>query len=282
MKKTWITLMTLGLSLGIAEAQMGPGGPPPGGPPSPPEVVPPNADIPPEILDLQAELRALREELRVSRREALDGLGEGATREQKMVAVADWHAENEGRIMEMQEVSEELRDLIEVHHPDLPWEPVPDEVVGMREDLKELRRSLAESRREALTALGEDPTDEEVRAAIETWRTDNAGGLEEASFLAEELRQWFRENRPDRRPPSMAPGLAQRRQAFRENARQLRQEHRELRELLQDPSLTEEERRMIIEDFRAEQRELVQERRTLKRQERIDQGGVGGDRRPGG
>ena len=51
---------------------------------------------------------------------------------------------------------------------------------------------------------------------------------------------------------------------------------------MQDPSLTPEERRTLMQQFRDEQKEVLQARRELLRQKRNAQAGAGGDRRPGG
>jgi hypothetical protein len=62
----------------------------------------------------------------------------------------------------------------------------------------------------------------------------------------------------------------------------MRQNRMQLRNQLQNPDLTDPERQQIMATFREQQRELMQERKSLKRQQRISQGGEGGDRRPGG
>jgi DNA repair exonuclease SbcCD ATPase subunit len=294
MKKLIITLCSLGLIVGMAQAQQnGPAGPGSGGgsgnpsvdvPPSPPDITPPEfgADIPEEIVLLHGEVKALRDALRDSRQAALQSLGEDATREERMEALQNWRAENSTEIEDVRELSEELRELIRENRPDGPWVDVPEEIVALREELQTQRQALAESRQSEIAALGENPTDEEVRAAIEAWRLANADAIAEAQGLAEQLREWFRENRPDRPGAAFTPGMALRRAAFRENVREMRQNRMQLRNQLQNPDLSDPERQQIMATFREQQRELMQERKSLKRQQRISQGGVGGDRRPGG
>jgi hypothetical protein len=277
MKKLIITLFSVGLALNLAQAQ-------PNGPGGPPDIVPPELgnEIPEEIVLLHGEVKAMRDSLRESRRAALQDLGEEATREERMAALDDWRAENSEEIEEVRSLSGELRDLIRENRPDGPWMDVPEEILALREELKVQRQALAESRREVMAGLGEDPTDEEVREALEGWREANADAIEEAKGLSDELREWFRANRPDRPGAAITPRMALRRAAFRENVREMRQNRIALRNELQNPDLTEEERQEIMATFREQQRELMRERKALKRKQRINQGGVGGDRRPGG
>jgi post-segregation antitoxin (ccd killing protein) len=294
MKKLIITLCSLGLMFSLAQAQQnGPGGPgygdgsgnPPADvPPPPPDIIPPDVgnEIPEEIVLLHQEVKALRDALRDSRQAVLEGLDEDATREERMEALETWRTENSEQIEEVRSLSEELRALVRENRPNGPWVDVPEEIVALREQLHAQRQVLAESRQQVIAGLGENPTDEEVRAAIEAWRETNADAIAEAQNLAEQLREWFRANRPDRPGAAFSPGMALRREAFRNNIREMQQNRMQLRTQLQNPDLTDPERQQIMATFREQQRELMQERKSLKRQQRISQGGVGGDRRPGG
>jgi len=279
MKRFIITLCSLGLIAGATFAQPGPPEGFPGG--MDPEFEAPDFlnEVPEEILELRAEVKAMRDALRDSRRTALEALGEDATIAEKREAMEAWHEANAGALAEVHALSQELRDLIHEYRPDDPIFEVPDEIKEKRNALQEQRAALAESRRAAIDALGEDPTDEEIRETVEAWREANADAIADARALADELRDWFRENRP---PRPLPPVIAQRRAEFRDNMQDIRDNRRQLRQRLQNPDLTEEEREQIIAEFREQQREFVQERKALRRQQRIDQGGVGGDRRPGG
>lgn len=291
MKRLIITLSALGLLFGMAQAQQnGPGGnfdmPPPDS--MPPDYTPPlppegfDGEIPEEIVVLRDEIKTIRDALRVSREAVLEELGEDASRAEKVAALALWREENDASFVEMRTLTEEMRDLIHEYNPDGPWSEIPDEIILKREDLHMKRTALAESRREAILALGENPTDEEVRAAVEAWREDNAEAIAETQALAMELREWFRESRPHREPPVITPGMRHRKQEFRRLTHEVRENRRDLRQDLRNPDLTEEERLELIQVFREEQRELMRERKQLLRQQRLNQGGVGGDRRPGG
>jgi hypothetical protein len=288
MKKLLITLCAMGLMLGPVQGQMqGPGdgtGTGDGGPMF--EMPPPPLDVDPEVLaeinELFDAVKALREDLADSRALVIEELGPDATREEKIAALAAWHEDNAVTIDEMQTLSDELRTLIQENRPDRPVLDIPDYIIADREALRERRTDLAESRREAILALGENPTDEAVREAIETWRTENAEEIAAVQELSKSIRDWFRENRPDRGDRVMTPRMLQRRLAFKENIQEMQQNRQRLRQQMQDPALTAEERQALMQAFRQQQRDLMQEHKQLKREERIQQGEGGGDRRPGG
>ncbi|MGC9452317.1 MAG: hypothetical protein ACP5I4_12820 [Oceanipulchritudo sp.] len=271
MKKLLITILSLGLGFGLSQAQMeglGGPGPGPGGDVEPPAEF----EIPEEIVVLRSELESLKVALKESRDALLDELeANEATREEKIVALAEWRAAHEEDIAAIRDLADQLRDLVDEYRPDRI--DIPEEIQVKRDTLREMRQDLAESRREVILAL-EDPTAEEIRAAIEAWRAENQDLIDETRALAEEIRAWFRENRPHRPPPGLSEGMVQRRAQFRQNIQEMRQ----LREQLMNPDLTEEQ----YEQIRMQQRELLQERKTLMRNKRADEGGVGGDRRPGG
>jgi len=274
MRKLIITLCSLCLMLGTAQAQQAGPGPGPIG-----DRV---FEMPEEVVVLHNEVQALRETLKESRDALIAELGNEATAAEKIAALALWREENSVTIDELRTLSQELWALIRENRPDGRWAEIPEVVLTMREELKDARLALAESRREAILALGEDPTDEAVREAIAAWREANADALADVQSLAMELRDWFRDNRPQRPVRPHSPAMVQRRAEFRDNVAEMRQNRRELAQKMGDPELTPEARREIMQQFREEQRALLQERKALKRQERIDQGGGSGDRRPGG
>lgn len=290
MKKLLITLCSIGLAVGIAQGQQygdGPGSMDGSGDGSgfmggPGFEMP---DLDPEVL---AEITALREEivvirqtLRESRDAILADLGD-VTDEERLAALANWREDNAGTFDELRTLTDELRAIIQENRPDRPFIDIPEEILTKREELRNRRQALAESRRQVILNLGDDPTDEAVRSAMEAWRTENADELAAVQALATEIRDWFRENRPMRPHAFDTPRMLARRAAFRDNVQTMRQNRRELRNQMSNPDLTEEQRRELIQAFREEQRDLMRERQMLKRQERLDQGGVGGDRRPGG
>jgi chromosome segregation ATPase len=265
MKKLLIILLALGLGQGISNAQQeGPG------PNSDPVV---DYDVPEEIQIVRGELEALKTELKTSRDALLDELeANNATREEKIVALAEWREANAGTIAQVQELAEQLKALVDEYRPDRI--EIPEWVQAKRDELRTLRQQLAESRRAAILAL-EDPTEEEIRAAIEAWRAENGDLIAQTRALAEEIRTWFQENRPHRPPPGGdMEGMTMRRKQFRQNIHEMRQ----LREQLMDPNLSEEE----YDRIREQQRQLLQERKELMRQKRIHEGDAGGDRRPEG
>lgn len=265
MKKLLITLLALGLGFGFTQAQQeGPGG----------GSMDPSGefDVPEDIQVLRTELESLKAELKTSRDTLLDELeASEATREEKIVALAEWRTANEDKITAIQDLAEQLRDLVDEYRPDRI--EVPEWIQEKRTELRTLRQQLADSRRAAILAL-EDPTDAEIRAAIEAWRSENEAQIAATRALAEEIRTWFQENRPHRPPPGMSDGMVQRRGQFRQNIQEMRQ----LRTQLMDPNLSEED----YDRIREQQRLLLQERKELMRQKRIHEGDAGGDRRPQG
>jgi hypothetical protein len=290
MKKLIITLSSLGLLLLSAQGQVGGPGSGPMDPPTDPRMGPggPNNSgnvapgLPEEIQAQRDDLQALRESLMAERQAVIDALGEDASREQIIAAVVQWENENSDVLAEMRAQADALREEVIANRPGFDRNPIPEDIIAQREDLNDQRRALADSRRDAILALGEDPTDEEVQAAIDQWRADNADVIADVEALAADLRDWFRSNRPGRVNAPDTPRMSQRAAAFRENAQAIRQNRQQLRNQLQDPDLTPEARRELMQQFRQEQRTILRERQELKRQERIGQAGAGGDRRPGG
>jgi murein L,D-transpeptidase YcbB/YkuD len=230
-----------------------------------------DGEVPQEILDIRAELHALKSALHADR-EALLATLEGATEEEKIAALSAWREEHEAEFAAIHELAGELRALVEQYRPDMHIE-IPPEIQAKRDELRAMRQALAESRREAIAAL-EDPTDEEIRAAIEAWKAENADAIAAAQDLAREIRQWFRENRPHRPPPEVTQEMHQRRLRFKENIGEVRDLRAQMEGL--DPESDE------YAALREELRTLLQERKRLMRNKRADEGGVGGDRRPGG
>jgi len=250
-------------------------------PPMPPEDIP-DFEVPDEIVDLRNELKETREALRTSRQAALDALPDDATREDKVAALREWQAANADAIADAQTIAGKLREAIRENRPDRePPVEVPDDIVEAREDLKSIRAGLATSRRELLEGLREEGASaEEIKAELETWREANADDIAAAKELATTVRDWFRENRPERPNRGRGPEMRERRADFRENAVAMRQARTSLREDLE--GLTGPERRERIRQFREDQKDLMDERKQLKRE--LRQSGddsVGGDRRGG-
>lgn len=251
----------------------------PGGPPTPPF----GGEVPEEVQVLHSEIDALRDSLRTSRDAVIAALGEDPSREAIMAAVAAWETDNAATLEEVEALATELRALIQANRPEDVTPPeISDEALQAREELKTRRQALADSRRATILALGENPTDEAVRAAIEAWRTENADEISAVEALAAEIRDVFRGMRPDRAGPQMDAGMAARREGFRENARALKENRKALREQMQDPNLTPGERRTLLQQFREDQKEILQARREMLREKRAAEAGAGGDRRPGG
>ncbi|MCC5806612.1 MAG: hypothetical protein JJU00_09830 [Opitutales bacterium] len=231
---------------------------------------------------LRADLANLQAELAEARRDLVASL-EDASEAERRAALAQFRADNAGLIAEIQDLSSDLRDAVREYRPGRPDVPaVPGEVLAARRELASLRAELAQSRSAVLRELGEDATREEIAEALAVWRRENAEEIEKADALQARIDAWFAENRPVRRgpPAEVDPELAERRNAFRDRAQAMRQDRALLREEMRHAESVEE-RQQLIEDFRAEQRKLMEERREIRRQERINRA-PGGERRPGG
>ena len=273
MKTFIISLLSLGLGMGLAQAQsmdgsgFGGNGPGPGGDGSNVTV-----QLPEEITLLRDELDLLRASLKESRDTLVAQLeAAGATLEEKMVALADWRVAHESDITAIQDLADQLRLLMEDYRPGVI--DVPEYIQEKRDAMRTLRQQLAESRAAAIAAV-EDPTEENVRAALEQWRIANEGTFTQIRTLAQEVRQWFRDNRPHRQGPVVTAEMTQRRQQFQANI----QEASQIRQRLRDGDCTEEER----EQLRLRERELIRDRKEIMRQRRAAEGGESGERRPGG
>jgi len=240
-------------------------------------------EAPAEVVALQSELRTLRDELRASRDAVLEALGEDATTEDRIAAIQDWQTENEIDLETVRELANDLRSALEEYRPERPDAPgMNPEVIALRENLETLRTTLQESRDAALAVLGEDATEEEIETAIAEWREANADQIAAVESARDELKTWFKENRPDRPGRGISAKMKERQAAFRAQAMQLKEARQALREQLSNPDLTEEERQAIIEEHREEHRTMMQEIKELRRNQRRGGDNTGGDRRPEG
>ena len=230
-----------------------------------------DGEIPQEILDIRAELNTLKDALHASRDLVLAELGD-ATHEERLAALAVWREEHEAEFAAIHELASELRALVHEYRPDMHVE-IPPEIEAKRETLRVMRQELAQSRHAAIAAL-EDPTDEEIRAAVEAWKEQNQEAIAATQQLAREIRNWFRENRPNRPPPDGLMAMNQRRLQFQENKMQVHTIRQQMEGL--DPDSDE------YAALREQLREKMRDRKQYMRKRRSDEGGVGGDRRPGG
>lgn len=157
---------------------------------------------------------------------------------------------------------------------------IPEELQAARDALRELSKTLADSRRAAvetaLAALADDATVEEKAAArtaaLEAWSADeaNAAALAERDALRETVSSQMSEYRPDGGMREGATETVRNRiREFRNSAEfaAMKEERAALREQL-DASETEEEKEALIAAFREKYKDLIQERRELKREER--------------
>ena len=230
-----------------------------------------DGDVPQEILDIRAEMNALKTALHEDRDALLATLVD-ATEEERMAALAQWREDHEADFQAIHELAAQLRALVEEYRPDMHIN-IPPEIQAKREQLRELRQTLAQSRHQAILAL-ENPTDEQIREAVEAWKVQNQEAIAATQQLAQEIRNWFRENRPDRPPPDVTQQMVRRKQRFRENMNEAQQLRLQMEGL--DPDSEEHAA------LRTQLRSLLQERKQLMRNKRLGESGAGGDRRSEG
>jgi len=158
------------------------------------------------------------------------------------------------------------------------WEGAPDvdlppEIVALREQIQEKRQLLKQDRDALLAQLQEQgATDEEVRAALLAWREEHAGDVGQIRELAQQIRNYFRENRPERPDPVVTQAMMTRRERFRTNTQEIVQLRQQLRTM--DP---EDE---ACQELRQQLQQKLQERKVMLRHKRTQEGGgAGGDRR---
>lgn len=150
------------------------------------------------------------------------------------------------------------------------------EILVLKDELQVAKDDLKASRDALLESLDTEATDEEIRSALEAWHIDNAVAIAEARAIAEEIRTWVMDNRPERpgHGPIIKARMEQRRESFRTNQAEVNG----LRQQLRNQDLSEGDR----EQLRTQLRDTLRDRKHLMRNKRADEGGVGGDRRPGG
>jgi hypothetical protein len=160
-------------------------------------------------------------------------------------------------------------------------EDVPGDVQQAFDDAKAGRETLRVEREAAIAALGEDPTDDALRAALEQWRSENEEQIAEIRENAEVVREYFRAQREERQQSGESDGMKQRRMQFREEVQVMREAQEQLRLQLQNGELSEADREALVQAFREENRETMRKLKAIKRQQRLEQGDGGGDRRQG-
>lgn len=165
---------------------------------------------------------------------------------------------------------------------DLP--SAPPEVVEQSPELKAMIEAFRTEnhalRTELKAELAEltDPTRDEIRAATQAFRTENADRIAAQKALAEEIRAAIRSIREDRPRPTLPPELLAAHQAFRDAQQALRQAQRDLREALRGAT-NAADREAILASFREAQRVRLQALKDAQRDIREGRENAGDDRR---
>ncbi len=157
-----------------------------------------------------------------------------------------------------------------------------DELEAKISDFQSTQEELRNSLQEEIDALVE-PTLEEIRTTTEAFKEANQEEINAQKALAREIREelaaYRRENAPER--PEIDEEVLQARQDFNDLRDGLAQDRRTLKEALAAAE-TEEERQQLIADFRAGQRETLQEMKEIRRTIRNELRDGDNDRRGGG
>jgi hypothetical protein len=294
MKMKNITLLSIGLGLlmspAIAQDQGGNGPGHADDRPSDPARIGGGGQVPEELREMRGDLQDLRSEIRDSRQAVLTGLDPEATPAERRAALADWQAANADRIAEAELLAETLRAAIQENRPgerpDRPERPerpnVPEEIAEKQAERNSLQSQLAEARAALIAQLRAEGADADaVAAAMATLREENADLIAQIQGLGQEISTWAQSQRPDRGVRPQNTEMDERRAEFAQNAREMREARANLGQQMRGP-MDPEERQALIEEFRQNQRELMEEQKELRRQQRSGGGDdLGGDRRPG-
>jgi len=158
---------------------------------------------------------------------------------------------------------------------------------ALRSNIQEFRENQARLREELAARIKdlEDPTSEEIRDITRQFREEHAEAVqaqrESAREIREELARLRMEHRPDRERPEPPEAVRELHQRLKE-ARKTLQEKRRARVQQIANADSEEARKEMIEQFRQEQRDEVQQLIELRRDLREEvRGNRGGDRRVG-
>ena len=160
---------------------------------------------------------------------------------------------------------------------------LPDELQSAIDDYQAIQAALREDLAGQIESL-ENPTREEVRALTDQFKADNEDTLMAQRELAQSIRDEVSairmENAPD--PADIPEAVLEAREQFREQRAAMVAARQQLREDLA-AATTEDERKALIEAFRQQQRENVQDIRELRRSVREQlRDGDDSDRRGGG
>lgn len=122
--------------------------------------------------ELYQEYQDVKQELAEAWRAVLAQLGDGATRAEIRVARERFLEANAELVLEQKELAQEIRDLIAANRPERPIRgPLPEELQALRDDIRVVRETIRERKREAREALpGLSP--EERQAYLTDLRAD--------------------------------------------------------------------------------------------------------------
>ena len=151
----------------------------------------------------------------------------------------------------------------------------------IQNERRAIQQDLVSSREALLLELeASEATEEEIREALDSWRSAHLEQFEQLQALQQQLMEHVQAARPDRQVrPGPDAEVQSRREEFRAVAAEIAERRRAAKDAL-DAAQTAEERRAILDGFREEQRERMDEQKELRRAERRGGEQAGGARRP--
>ncbi len=236
--------------------------------------------------ELQADIAALREA-----QQALTDAWVAEYRPGAGATVGEIRAARDAYVEAMQEeiaaskelrkqVVTQLRNELRDKYGDEEWS---EEVRELYAEYKELKLQLALAWREVLAGLGDEATREEVAAAKDAFKEQNAEQIAQEKELAQQLRNLIRENAREARQIGERQPLALEMQTLRDEIRAAREQMRLKKQQARaemanlDPAQRELKRQEILEELKETHNDIKTRRRQLIEDIRNEQDG---DRRP--
>ena len=150
---------------------------------------------------------------------------------------------------------------------------LPAELQAKIDTLRQNSEKIRELTKAAVQAL-ENPTRDDIKAAMEQVKADNQELFDAQKTLGQEIKEAMKELRPDR---PEKPELSDEAKALREQHKaimvQMAENQKELREALANAS--EEERQALHDAFREKQKVLADQLKELRQQIREEAGNLG-------
>jgi len=152
------------------------------------------------------------------------------------------------------------------------WENLTDAIAAVEDvDLKTSLETALATANDLRVVLRDAHVGYE--GTIEEFRVEYADQIADLKTAVETLRDWWRENRPDRPDPVMTGEMERRRLRYQDNSGELVQLRQQLRQELGKENPDQQ----VCEQIREQIRQTLGERKGLLREKRRGEGGQSGD-----